>query len=70
MKKDIYKKIRMIAAVSEALSFKKGNSDADNEKALRHISKFVSSERDEETKIGMIASASRALSIQERSPAL
>lgn len=70
MEKEIHKQTRMIAAVTEALSFKRKNFTSDNQVILKHIAKFVSVEADELTKIGMIASASKALEISERNPAM
>lgn len=64
------KKISMIAAVSEALSFRKMNPNANHEDVLSHISNFVSAKREEETKLSMIAAAAKALTIIEREPSL
>lgn len=64
------KKISMIAAVSEALSFRKMNPNANHEDVLGHISNFVSDKREEETKLSMIAAAAKALAIIEKEPSL
>lgn len=58
--------VKMIEAVSEVFSFKKDNPNADSEKILRHISKFVKKYPNRETKRAMIAAASKALSIFEQ----
>ncbi len=70
MEKEIHKQTRMIASVSEALAFRRKNPAVDNELVLKHISKFILSEKDDMTKIGMIASAAKALEITERTPSL
>ncbi len=64
------KKISMIAAVSEALSFRKINKNVNHEDILSHISNFVSATKEEETKLNMIAAAAKALTIIEREPQL
>ena len=63
MKNEI--KIKMVSAVNEALNFRK--SQANNEEILKHITKFVSSEKNKQTKLAMIASVSRALNIADTS---
>lgn len=59
-------KIKMISAVTEALMFKNKNQYASDEEILKHISKFVSSEKNRLTKLAMIASASKALDIANK----
>jgi len=62
--KDVDIKIKMISAVTEALAFRR--IEQDNEKILSHISLLVSGEKNEETKLAMIAAASKSLEIAEK----
>ncbi|MFH1248858.1 MAG: hypothetical protein V1660_01795 [archaeon] len=62
-------KIGMIAAVSEALRYKKENPAALHEDIIQHISDIAAKERDMSKKIGMIAAASRALTYIDKNPA-
>ncbi|MBI4983346.1 hypothetical protein HZC32_01775 [Candidatus Woesearchaeota archaeon] len=66
----INRKISMVAAASEALTYRKKNPGSDSDRVLRYISKNVAIGKDEMTKIGMIAAASEALSIAEKQPTL
>ena len=61
-------KIGMVAAVSEALRYRKQNPKAGNEEVIQHISNISMRERDMTKKIGMIAAASRAVDYIERNP--
>lgn len=61
-------KIGMIAAVSEALSFRKQNPRAGDEDIIQHIANIATMERDITKKMGMIAAASKAVSYIERNP--
>lgn len=61
-------KIGMIAAVSEALTFKKQNPRAENEDIIQHIANIATMERGITKKMGMIAAASKAVSYIERNP--
>ena len=67
---EIDKKVKMISSVSQALSFRKKNSNADNEEILKHISQFVKQEKDKQTKLLMIAASSKALQILDKAPFL
>jgi len=61
--KDVDIKIKMISAVTEALAFRR--IEQDNEKILSHISLLVSGEKNEETKLAMIAAASKSLEVAD-----
>lgn len=61
-------KIGMIAAVSEALSFKKQNPSARYDDIIQHITDISMVERDAMKKMGMIAAASKAIEYLERNP--
>jgi hypothetical protein len=67
MEKD-KKEVRMVAAVSEALEFRKRNPNVDSEKILSHIINLVAKEKEQDIKLGMIAAASKAVFILERNP--
>jgi hypothetical protein len=66
----IERKISMVAAASEALTYKKKNPRCDSDKVLQHISRNVVLGKDELTKMGMIAAATEALTIAEKQPSL
>lgn len=66
----IERKISMVAAASEALSYKKKNPRCDSDKILQHISRNVVPGKDEITKMGMIAAASEALDMAYKQPSL
>ena len=61
-------KIGMVAAVSEALRYRKQNPKAGNEEVIQHISNISMKERDRTKKMGMISAASRAVEYVERNP--
>lgn len=61
-------KIGMIAAVSEALRFRKQNPSAQNEDIIQHITNIAMCERSNRNKMGMIVAASKAVSYIERNP--
>ena len=61
-------KIGMIAAVSEALRYKKEHPKANDEEIIQHITDIATMERDKIKKMGMIAAASKAVSYIERNP--
>lgn len=63
--KEVDEKIRMLASIHEVFNFKKKNPEADAEKVIKHISKFVVQEKHKETKMAMIAAASNALKLLE-----
>ena len=67
-KSDLDNEVKMISAVSRALELRKVEND--NEKIINQISNFSSQEKSEETKLRMIAAASKALDIAERNPRL
>ena len=62
--------MKMIAGVSSALDFRKRHPNADSEKILRHVSEIVRTEKDVDIKLGMIAAASKAVSLIEKNPSL
>jgi len=64
------KQVHMMSAVTEVLKFRKGNPKVDNEKMMQHISNMAKNIRNQQTKIGMVAAASKALSIIEIEPNL
>jgi hypothetical protein len=64
-------KIRMISAVSETINFFKKNPNAIDEDIFQNVSDFIEKESrrlDENTKIAMIASASKAYNIVKNNP--
>jgi hypothetical protein len=61
-------KISMIAAVSEALLFRKQNPNASYDDTVQHISNIAMREKETSKKMGMIAAASRAIEYKERNP--
>lgn len=61
-------KIGMVAAVSEALTFKKNNPETSGDEIIQHIANIAVRERDTIKKMGMIAAASKAVSYIERNP--
>jgi len=63
-------KVNMMTAVTEVLNFRKNNPNADHEKIMQHISNIAKNTRNHQAKLGMIASASKALSIIEKNPRL
>lgn len=65
-KKELDKELKMVSAISRALEMRRIEND--NEKVLSDISRFVSQEKKEETKLGMIAAASMSLDIADRNP--
>lgn len=65
-KKELQKELKMVSSISKALELRKIYND--NEKVLDGISKAISKEKDEETKLAMIAAASKSLDISERNP--
>jgi hypothetical protein len=66
----IERKISMMAAASEALSYKKKNPAHDGDRVMQYISRNVAVGKDELTKMGMIAAATEALTISQKQPAL
>lgn len=66
----IERKISMVAAASEALTYRKKNPACDSDRVLQHISKNVAIGKDEVTKMGMIAAATEAITISQKNPAL
>jgi len=64
------KEVKMISTVSAVLDFKRKNPGADSEKILRYVADFVSKEKDYDTKISMMATGTKAVSIIERNPRL
>jgi hypothetical protein len=64
------KSVKMIAAASAALYYKRSNPAAGNDALLKYIFGSTRSERDPEAKIGMIAAASKASEILEKFPNL
>ena len=65
-------KIKMLSAVSEVVSFRKKNLLATDEEILQHISKHIRKEkvRGRDTKLLMIAAASRTFEISKKNPKL
>lgn len=61
-KKQINEKLKMIKAINQALKLNNG----DNEKTLKQITNLVSEEKNRKTEIAMIAAASKALSLKEK----
>jgi len=53
----------MLSAINELLVFYKNEKNP--EKSMRHITKFVKTEKNEQIKIEMIAAASQALKLAE-----
>jgi hypothetical protein len=68
MEKITKKGISMISAASHALKFYRESGS--HEKAMNRVGRVISDERNELTKLGMIAAASKALSIAEKNPGL
>lgn len=66
----IDRKISMVAAASEALSYRKKNPAHDSDRIMQYISRNVAIGKDEMTKMGMIAAATEALSMVEKQPSL
>lgn len=62
MEKKVGHKLKMIQAVNQALKMSRG----DNEKTLKQLASIISEEKDNKTEIAMIAAASKALSLKER----
>ncbi len=60
--------VKMISSASKAFELRKGNSSMGENEILAHISRMAYSERDQKVKIGMMAAASKALSIIDRNP--
>jgi hypothetical protein len=63
-------KVKMMAAVAEALKYRKGNPSMEYGRIMQHISDMVRKERNQHTQLGMIAAASKALTISEKEPRL
>lgn len=68
MEKITKKGISMISAASHALKFYRESGS--HEKAMNQVSRVISEERNEEVKLGMVAAASKALSIAEKNPSM
>jgi len=66
-KKEINAELKMMSAVSEAISLRKQNLD--NEKVLKQITKFAAKENTL-TQMAMIAAASNTLKIADSNPNL
>ena len=62
--------VNIIAAVSEALKFRKQRPLARHEEILEHINPLIRQERDQDIKLGMIVATSRALDFLEKHPDL
>ena len=60
--------IEMVAAVSEALKYRKANPSADEEKIMRHVMSFLSEVRNREAKVESIAAVNYALKILRQNP--
>lgn len=60
--------IEMVAAVSEALKYRKENPSADEEKIMRHVIGFLSGVRNRKAKIESIAAVNYALKILRHNP--
>ncbi len=69
MVKEVDIEVRMIAAISEALNYKRKNPPFDTEKILKHISKFIKQEKSR-TQIAMIAATSKAVGLIEKDNSL
>ena len=54
--------VNIIAAVSEALKFRKQHPSALSDEILAHVTPLVREERDQTTKLAMIVATSQALS--------
>jgi hypothetical protein len=66
----VERKINMMAAASEALTYKKKNARVDNDRVLQYISRNIVIGKDEVTKMGMIAAATDALTIADKNPSM
>ena len=64
------KSVKMIAAATAALDYKRSNPGAGHDEVLKHIFSSTRSERDAESKIGMVAAASKAVEILNKNPGL
>ncbi|MGV8151456.1 MAG: hypothetical protein ACP5OG_00085 [Candidatus Nanoarchaeia archaeon] len=64
--------IKMIAAASEVLNYRKKDPTAIDEEIFQHISDFISAQgiKDQNTKRSMIAAASKAFDISRKNPNL
>jgi hypothetical protein len=62
--------IKMVSAVAEIFAFRRLNPNIEKEDILQHIANFVATERDEQTKIAMVAAASKAADMIENNPYL
>lgn len=67
MEEDTQRGIAMISAASHALKALREHR-GDVGQAMNDVSRFVREQRNEQTKIGMIAAASKAIEIAERNP--
>lgn len=62
MAKKVDNKLKMIKTIDQALKLDKGN----NEKTLKQITGLVAGEKNRKTEIAMIAAASKALALKEK----
>jgi hypothetical protein len=62
--------IKMMAAASEVINFKKKNPQAIHEEIFQHVSDYISNERikDEKIKLAMIASAGKVFQMVNDNP--
>ena len=58
--------VKVMSAAAKAFEYRKRGMSP--EEVLMNISKMTSSERDQKTKIGMIASATKTLSVIDKNP--
>ena len=68
---NVQKQMRMMNAVSEAVSFRKKNPRADHSDIMDYISNnVIKFENDPGTKIAMIAATSKVLEILDKNPGM
>lgn len=68
MEKETQRGIAMISAATHALKARREFNDSGS--AMNVVTKLIKEQKDEQTKIGMIAAASKALEIADRNPEL
>ena len=66
----VERKISMVAAASGALAYRKKNPAHGSDKVLQYSSMNVAIRKDECTKMGMIAAATKAITMAEKQPSL
>lgn len=62
--------VSMIAAVTQALTYKRYYPEANNDKAIDHVVKYASVTKNQIAQFAMIAAASKALGMLERNSKL